>query len=53
MGKQTQKLGIGKILIWGGILLLIATYLVIVIPGLYNKAAYHTIGSSHYRNIGM
>jgi magnesium-transporting ATPase (P-type) len=53
MGKQIQKPGIiGKILIWGGILLSIAAYLVIVIPGLYNKTTMHK-GDIDYYNIGM
>jgi hypothetical protein len=54
MGKQIQKFGIGKFLIWGGILLSIATYLVIVIPGLYNKSAAHPpIDGERYFNVGM
>jgi hypothetical protein len=62
MGKQIQKPGIGKILIWGGILLSIAAYLVIAIPGLYNKSAMHGgnyksamnwFEQNAYYNIGM
>jgi hypothetical protein len=54
MEKQIQKPGIGKILIWGGILLSIAAYLVIVIPGLYNKTTLHNGPFPNgYFNIGM